>query len=183
MRLAEAHHVTSKQLIIGILPFHSGRKFSTSYYSYPYGGFWSKASELNGSGLLAQEWVETLQILTAQSQLHSLTLLPWKEDVSDEDHYLRSYKAWCPCCYEEWRQNHQVIYEPLFWALKQVRLCLQHERELVSQCPHCGAGLFSPRLNEKPGYCAKCTGWLGVPPLKQITIHKFMTLRSMSIRD
>lgn len=173
IRLAEAYHVTPKELIVhGILPAHKGTKYSKGYYRDHYGGFWShQTPKLNGSSWLAQEWVETLQILTSCNNLHSLTLLPWNEDMSDGIDDLRSFKSWCPCCYEEWRQHHQVIYEPLLWALEGVRFCLQHEQELVSRCPYCRAKFTSPGQKELPGHCAECTRWLGATHLESSKHH------------
>ena len=79
---------------------------------------------MNGSGLGASEWIQILQELTLRTDLRFLTMISWKE-VLPQGQLLRPKRAWCPACYEEWREQEAVIYEPLLWALKAVTVCQQ----------------------------------------------------------
>ncbi|WP_081402998.1 TniQ family protein [Scytonema hofmannii] len=50
---------------------------------------------------------------------------------------LRHKRAWCPFCYQEWRDNSKSIYEPLIWCINVVEICPIHNHTFVSVCPHC----------------------------------------------
>lgn len=56
--------------------------------------------------------VYALERLTLQRSLRFLTLLTW-EGAFPVYKLLRSTRACCPACLEEWRSTGQVIYEPL----------------------------------------------------------------------
>ena len=63
---------------------------------------------LHASGPRTQAALARLEALTMRSDLRTLTLTPWA-DVFSISTSLRSTKAWCPNCYEEWangRPNH-----------------------------------------------------------------------------
>jgi transcriptional regulator with XRE-family HTH domain len=74
---------------------------------------------------------------------------------------LRPYKAWCPVCYQQWKQNQQVIYDPLIWSLTDVKTCLIHHIPLVQNCPHCNHQLLWLDWKSVLGYCPQCYNWLG----------------------
>ncbi len=109
---------------------------------------------------MARHWVAVMQSLTLRDSLRFLTMLTWSE-VTAVSNLVHQRKAWCPACYNEWRQAHQVVYEPLLWTLKSVRICPRHRQQLVTVCPHCRTAL--PFLSQvaHPGYCTRCAGWLG----------------------
>ncbi len=160
-RLAETHCVTPKDLIMReIIPAQSQNGPILNYY-YRLTKFWNEnALTLNGISPIARQWVERLQSLTSCENLHFLTMLTWCE-VIGINKLLRHTKAWCPACYEEWRQTHHVVYEPLLWALSSVTTCLKHRQLLVTLCPQCQKS--SPLLTQimRPGYCSHCRLWLG----------------------
>lgn len=114
---------------------------------------------INGIGVIASDWVETLQALTLRNDLAQLTMLRW-QSVFSHHNLLRPTRAWCPACYEAWASNDQPIYEPLLWTFRDVEVCLLHERRLQSTCHNCNRTLqWLPRL-ARPGYCEKCNVWL-----------------------
>jgi len=115
---------------------------------------------LNGMGPLAKKWNDGLSILTSQPNLKTSTLLNWEGVIRPND-LVRRYKAWCPLCLDEWKSNHQVIYEPLIWCMKQVSICSKHLVYLSDICPSCKKVI--PMLGSRsiPGYCSYCGSWLG----------------------
>jgi hypothetical protein len=166
-RLATAHGVLVRRLVADeILPLlgrayllgpaHAGRTSS----------FWqdSEARALNGTGTLARDVGRVLERLTRRDDLRLLTMRPWAEVVPVTG-LLRRHRAWCPVCYEEWRQAGQVIYEPLLWTLAAVTVCPRHQRRLHQVCPHPACrrrvSVLGPR--SCPGYCPACGQWLGFP--------------------
>jgi|ERR1041384_5058111 hypothetical protein len=115
---------------------------------------------INGIGVIASDWVRTLETPTLRDDLSMLTMLNW-DDVLSHRHLLRPSRAWCPACYEDRAIHSQPIYEPLLWTFCVVEVCLVHERRLQSVCHHCNRALpWLSRLG-RPGYCGKCNSWLG----------------------
>ena len=123
--------------------------------------FSTHAKAINGTGVIAKDWVTVLETLTMCKDLRFLTMLPWAAALSLRNLF-RPTRAWCPSCYEEWRANHQIIYEPLLWTLRDVEMCVRHQRYLKSRCQHCGSVLPWLARCTKPGFCSKCDHWLGM---------------------
>ena len=132
-RLAEAHGVSLRTLVIQeLLPL-----LKRDYLSNPFGNtlssFWKEAARaLNGTGTLAQEWAQTLERLTLRTNLRFLTLLPWAT-VLTQQRLLRCTRAWCPDCFMEWQATGIPIYEPLLWNVNAVSVCPRHRRALLEQ--------------------------------------------------
>lgn len=116
---------------------------------------------LNGMGEIAKDCVKALETLTLRPELRYLTMLPWR-DVLSEMHLLRRIRAWCPACFDERKKIGGIIYEPLLWTLKVVTVCQHHRRPLESSCPHCQCQ--SPLISSKsqPGHCPRCGESLGL---------------------
>ncbi|MDJ0730847.1 MAG: TniQ family protein [Crocosphaera sp.] len=119
---------------------------------------YSKA--LNGMGIMAEDLVRGLSILTSRQDLSLLTLLHWS-NLFPTRQLLRSSRAWCPLCYSEQFQNNKICYEPLLWSLKIVQVCPKHHIFLVSSCPDCGQKNLPLTGRSQPGCCSKCGAWLG----------------------
>lgn len=115
---------------------------------------------LNGTGLMATNLVRALQALTLRSDLRFLTLLFWAQVLSRRG-LLRHQRAWCPTCYQQWRDNDQSIYEPLLWSITTAQVCPYHHHCLLSQCPHCHQQQLVISSHSQPGHCDKCGQWLG----------------------
>jgi transcriptional regulator with XRE-family HTH domain len=120
------------------------------------------ARAMNGVGKGASEWVRILQSLTLRTELRFLTLLPCRAVLS-QDQLLRPGRAWCPVCYEEWRARGDVVYEPLLWAVKAVKVCHLHGLPLSTVCSYCQRLLHPLSSHSRPGYCSRCEMWLGAP--------------------
>jgi hypothetical protein len=117
---------------------------------------------INGAGVIASDWVRTLQTLTLRHDLAQLTMLEW-ENVFPNLNLLRPTRAWCPACYDHWAKSHQPIYEPLLWVFRDVEVCVFHLCRLHVSCAKCNRALQWLSRSATPGYCEKCDAWLGTP--------------------
>lgn len=163
-RLAEAHGVTTRELVRHeILPFLGREHLAAAYNAGLLSAFWrNETRALNGTRTLARNLVRALETLTGRQNLRFLTLLTWSE-VLPVQHLQRRSRAWCPACYEGWRQSGHVVYEPLLWSLVAVTVCPQHRRRLRLVCPYPECRRPSPWLSSRSrsGHCAACGRWLG----------------------
>ena len=162
-RLAESHRVFPGVLMEReLLPFVRAASNSIDLEQPPSRtGIFSRTGTLNSIGVMAVDWVRALETLTLRSDLRFLTMLTWSEVLPSRG-LLRSKKAYCPACYQEWRSCGQVIYEPLLWMINQVKICPRHQCRLRLQCFHCVQSLPPLAWCSRPGYCSKCSGWLGI---------------------
>jgi hypothetical protein len=160
-RLAEEHGVTLKSLMMHVIFPALGQDVTEADYYRRLSTFCEQnCSSLNGRSPMARQWVAVMQNLTSCESLRFLTMLTWSE-VTAIRKLVRQRKAWCPACYDDWRQARQVLYDPLLWALKSVQMCPHHRRPLVTVCPHCQVTLPFLSPDAHPGYCTRCAGWLG----------------------
>jgi transcriptional regulator with XRE-family HTH domain len=162
-RLAEAHGVHLRRLLLAeILPL-LGRSHLLGPENRGLSAFWQRETRaLNGTRTLARDLVRAVERLTLRHDLRFLTLLPWADVLPPRD-LLRPDQAWCPACYEEWRQAGQVVYEPLLWSLSVVSACPRHQRRLQALCPYPDCRRRRPPLarHARPGHCPWCDRWLG----------------------
>lgn len=161
-RLAEAHSVPLHKLFLQeILPHLNIVKGGYTVPKY-LTSFWRNSSALNGVSDLASNQVHVLERLTLRSDLRFLTMLIWG-DVLPSKGLIRRTRAWCPSCYEEWRNSNQIVYEPLIWALEVVTTCLKHHQKLHLCCPYpdCRHVQFHFTSRYLSGYCSWCRRWLG----------------------
>ncbi len=163
-RLAEAHSVSFRTLVKQELLSLLKRDYLSNSSFHCLESFWVEtARALNGTGVLAKDWAQSLECLTLRRDLQFLTLLPWAT-VLTQQRLLRLKRAWCPDCFLEWQAAGQPIYEPLLWNVNAVSVCLRHQRILLEQCPYpdCQATLPVLASYLRPGYCSKCSRWLGI---------------------
>lgn len=159
-RLAAAHCVSTSSLVryeVSPLLSHTymqpDKATSNSFRA---------AGAMNGRCKTATEWVDALTWLTLRNDIISTTFLPFSEIVPDRG-LLKRERAWCPCCFEEWKAGCLPIYEPLLWKVRYVMICPVHLVRLRSSCPNCGKE--RPHLEPQfvPGFCPRCGNWLGSP--------------------
>lgn len=163
-RLAQEHCLTSQKLIMGeiaplILKDEDKSALLKKSVSHILGNTDAKPA-INGMREMTGELVRVLEQLTMRQDLGFLTLLSWKGMIYDRQLF-RNYRAWCPCCLEEWKREKKTIYEPLLWSFKDVEVCLSHKQRLIEECPHCQARLPVFARLSPVGYCSRCRGWLG----------------------
>jgi methylphosphotriester-DNA--protein-cysteine methyltransferase len=164
-RLASAHCVSTASLYqleldprlqkIQAGESQSQLSHKTSRYSLIY-----SARPVNGPSATAKAWVHALEELTLRRDLRFLTALPWGSAVSFQA-LLRQSRAWCPRCYEDWRREDEVIYEPLIWMFDSITICLYHKQRLEKVCPYCKRIPQFITGNSRLGYCSRCQNWLG----------------------
>ena len=126
VRLAEAHAVSVGDLVGRELSQHSPVPLPLVHPSHRLRPrrrrshcFRAGSYSLNGLGETTAIWVKALEIGTCQSGLEFLTLLPFAEILS-EIWIFRKSRAWCPECYQTWRQQDLPLYEPLLWSFQAV---------------------------------------------------------------
>jgi TniQ len=162
IRLAEEHHVSLKILVMQeILPLLVKSNLSDEN-PHIHALWYRDALVLNGTSSYAKAWGDALARLTLWDNFFPLTMLVWRDVISRKG-LRRPTQAWCPACYEEWREINSHVYNPLLWALKIVEVCPLHYIFLQTRCPYedCRRLLpyFSPRA--RLGYCSYCMRWLG----------------------
>jgi len=154
-RLAQTHCVTPGTLISGEI----GPKLSCNESRYGK-RFYEYASKMNGVSKSSIEFVFALDGLTVRKDLRFLTLAAWSEVLQPRD-LIKTQRAWCPECYQEWQEAEQEIYDPLLWSINDVNYCTVHKRQLLDRCPHCGSKQPIIGRFTRPGFCDRCYGWLG----------------------
>ena len=157
-RLGWMYRVPPKALVAQEIVPLLGRKYPHQFLGTCCRGIWFM--NVNGNGSIAQDWSTILEQLTLHSHIHLLTLHWWLGDLSSRGH-LRAAPAWCPACYDEWREQGNPIYQPLLWMVRVVTTCLKHKRRLEDYCPHCQKKQSVITLQTSPGHCTQCNIWLG----------------------
>ncbi|MEH2127187.1 TniQ family protein [Nostoc sp.] len=175
-RLAQAHCLTSQKLVMGeiaplILKDEDKSELLSKNLSHLLGNSDAKPA-INGMRGMTEKLITVLEELTMRQDLRFLTLLSWKGMIYDKGLF-RNYRAWCPCCWEEWMQENKTIYEPLSWSFKDVELCLIHKQRLIEECPHCGARLPVMARFSPAGFCSRCYRWLGQEIKGEEEIEKY----------
>jgi transcriptional regulator with XRE-family HTH domain len=160
-RLAETHCVLSGMLVLGEIALLVKEGYT---FQGKDGGinkvFGHDTRNLNGTGSAAVKLVRATEALTLRQDLRFLTLLTWAKVIPQRD-LPKKHRAWCPACYEQWQVKGEAIYEPLLWSLKAVTICPHHHQPLHEECPHCHHKSVPLAWRSQPGYCSKCSGWLG----------------------
>ena len=123
----------------------------------------TRSMSINGAGEVARDWAETLERLTMRSELRFLTLHSWAHGLPTWG-LQRNIPQWCPCCYNEWREQELPVYQPLIWTLQSVTICLRHAHPLVERCPFCQKAQSALAAKTVPGCCTQCGRWLGSMP-------------------
>ncbi|WP_243372622.1 TniQ family protein [Geotalea sp. SG265] len=157
-RLAAAHHNKVSTLIKSeIGPLLKNKSFAPEKID---GKSYTFSKVVNGIDSTASDWVDVLKRLTLRTDLLFTTLLPY-QNILTNNYLLHKSSAWCPACYQEWRDSDLPIYEPLLWKIQAVLVCPVHRYELQDTCPHCWKkqSHLSPLC--RPGLCSHCKGWLG----------------------
>jgi len=159
-RLAEAHSVSAGALNHReLLPLKAGHRnmFSCTVTARTR----CFTSTINSIGSIAARFAAVVGNLTGRTDLHYLTMLPWKP-VLPTQLLTRGVAGWCPQCLNSWRDSRKNIYMPLLWALEVVKYCPDHHCPLQLICSFCGKP--QPLLGQccPVGYCTRCKKWLGV---------------------
>lgn len=159
-RLAREHNVQVGTLIqYGIAPI-LGKQYIANDKSRSISSFLRYAGPINGNGIIASYWVSALESLTLRTDLAMLTLLVGANALSQRD-LLQPVRQWCPMCYDVWRRQDDIIYEPLLWSINGITVCPEHCQPLKRCCQYCSSSLPWLTWCSRPGYCSVCGRWLG----------------------
>ena len=153
-RLAQAHCVNVADLVTLEL---SSQAASTPLVT---DHFYRQTYALNGVGDNPKRWCRALQEATGRDDLSNLTLLGLDE-VLWQPYLFRRTRAWCPQCLTDGEKAGMVVYEPLLWAIRTVRLWPRHREFLEEICPHCRRASIPLTAYSRAGFCARCKRWLG----------------------
>ncbi len=159
-RLAYEHHVEVGTLIQYSIASVLGKRYIADDKSRSISSFLRYACPINGNGIMASDWVGALEALTLRADLSLLTLLVGADALSQRD-LLQPIRQWCPVCYDAWRSQDAIIYEPLLWSLNGITVCPAHCQLLERCCPYCSSSLPWLTWCSRPGYCSSCGRWLG----------------------
>ncbi|MDZ8052208.1 MAG: TniQ family protein [Aulosira sp. ZfuVER01] len=177
-RLAFHHCVSPRQLIMEEIARQlKGDEFVKDFKDKPISkllGNRNSRPSLNGMTFMTINILEALAQLTLREDIYYTTFIPWSE-VIHEKRLCRQYRAWCPDCFNEWRQNATTIYEPLIWFFANIDICYIHQRRLLEICPYCNQSssvLFSDVF---VGYCPICKNWLGESPRNRNQYQRELT--------
>jgi hypothetical protein len=152
IRLAASHAVRVSDLIEHEL------RTSIPYFHAPAG----IPNAINGVNESARNWVSALEMFTLRDNLQLLTMLPFASFLVTP-FLIRQERAWCPRCFESQTAQGQDVYEQLVWCLQSVEICPLHKTPLETSCPTCHRELRPLCAVSRPGFCSRCTQWLGFP--------------------
>ena len=162
-RLADEHCVSLQKLVtqeISSLITNSQREQDLSKSISSIFGNSDTKPAINGMRDMTQSLIDALEQLTLRQDLWYLSCLTYK-GVIKERSLFRPSKAWCPQCFEQQKQQKQLIYEPLLWSFKDVNYCLHHNCQLSDRCLGCDSTQKAIANHSCLGYCDKCKQWLG----------------------
>lgn len=184
-RLAELHGVRPRHLVAReILPLFGRPHLAETPFPSLLSAFWrNETHSCNGTRTLARDLVGALETLTGRRDLRCLTLLTWT-DVLSIQQLQRPTRAFCPACFEEWRQAGQIVYEPLLWTLTPIVACPRHQQRLRFGCPFPDCRYASPWLSarSRPGYCAHCLRWQGLADGGDINTRDVLTEEELAVQ-
>ncbi len=75
----------------------------------------------------------------------------------------RSFRRWCPACFQEHITLEETPYERLLWQLAPITRCTLHRLELEFECPNCRSTQGVYNKNGELATCALCFRSL-IPP-------------------
>lgn len=162
-RLAEAHSVHPRDLLIHELTPYLSQLVHCATGQLKAGAmsrFLRQSVALNGPTRTARSLVWGLEMLTGRNDLSWLTFLPFT-GVFSLRKLLRQTQAWCPYCFESWRERDMSMYEPLIWSFESLSLCALHGEPFQTHCPFCRRARPPLTSQFQPGYCPWCNRWVG----------------------
>lgn len=125
---------------------------------------------INSCTEITEEYVNVLEILTTR-ELSKLTLLNGRGLFSTKRNMVRKNRAWCPLCFESWKDDGKEIYEPLIWNIELIKYCPDHLVPLEEICYACGKKNKFISSSQLVGFCGKCGNWLG-----KVNLHSYKEL-------
>jgi TniQ len=184
-RLAQSRYLTTEELLVHeVVPLmqHRGFEASCRVVRRLFSSRCSIAHDNETRGDLTRALIQAIEELTGQQNLSQLSLMTEASELFAFQ-LLHPEQAWCSLCYQEWQNDHRVIYTPLLWALDSKEACLRHPNQpLQVQCPYCQQRFLALARRSCPGYCSNCHRWLGSSDLSA-SRHEEMAHAQNSIFD
>lgn len=115
---------------------------------------------IRNNGLRVQQVIDSLEAKTLRDDIRCLTMLPYSP-LLGKNIGPRAFRAWCPECLQEMKNNKKVVYELLAWSLSVVTCCPVHKVPLQAECNICESRVSADVINLVPGVCRICRNWLG----------------------
>ena len=175
-RLAQEHFISTFVLLKNSIPTEDGRRNKNDKSELPKTLLQSSisaafAKSLNGYNKNADSVVGVLEKATNRNDLYLTTLLGVKGIISNHK-LLKKSKAWCPLCYEDSKNQGEIVYDKLIWTIENVKFCGIHKTPLYIKCPHCMKKQKLLSAKSIPGFCSNCICWLGSgPKIEKTRIH------------
>lgn len=157
-RIAQAHCLTTGDLLARFFAPRMGKKYLEKSAHYGGSRFYESSASILGNGQEAADWVRELNLCTGHNDLHQLTMLAWRKQIPSRN-LIKPYRSWCPQCLNEMLPLQ--IYEPLIWTIMPVRVCLIHKLPLETICPNCSKSNYHINRRHCNGFCNRCGAWLG----------------------
>lgn len=156
-RLAVEHSISVADLFIRIISIY-GSIFSEKTNTFK--NLWKILSAINNASK-SSIIVEIMSELTIRSELKYLTLATI-EDLNING-ALSKIKRYCPKCYEEQKASNNIVYDPLIWSIRAIKICPIHRLYLLDDCPNkdCVSNFTVLNTYSVPGCCPCCYQWLG----------------------
>ena len=129
-RLAVEHSISVADLFIRIISIY-GSIFSEKTNTFK--NLWKILSTINNASK-SSIIVEIMSELTIRSELKYLTLATI-EDLNING-ALSKIKRYCPKCYEEQKASNNIVYDPLIWSIRAIKICPIHRLYLLDDCPN-----------------------------------------------
>src|SRR5947209_3336175 len=163
-RLAQEHFLPLSALLKHIIP-------STPLLGHRFTDY---SRTTLGASTATLSFIKALEALTMRRDLTWTTMVTWV-NVLPRLSLIRLKKAWCPACYETWKEKGEVVYDPLLWAIEAVTVCPIHIALLTSSCPTCTTEIPHIARRSRPGFCSRCKSWLG-RPLESSRLNRILEL-------
>lgn len=164
-RLAESHCVLTGELFADEISPLLNKAYLKDLSLKGGNSFYGSAHTINGMGKHAQQLKFVMELLTGCRNLEETTLIRFKNIFSNRG-LVRTTRAWCPCCYQDDKSRNGIVYDRQIWTLQSVIYCPVHLCLLQSRCPSCDRDMLVFERRTRPGYCSKCSSWLGNDKIK-----------------
>ncbi|MEN1969719.1 TniQ family protein [Lentibacillus sp. N15] len=113
----------------------------------------------NGISTFSLELISSIEKLTGRKDIQYTTMINWGGLFNEN--IVNRNRRWCPLCLEMFQQELGIVYEPLLWAISEIKVCDRHQISLKELCPHCGKKMSYIHRNLIVGHCQYCLKWLG----------------------
>lgn len=147
-RLAAFNFISTRRLIQG-LNFILSEKVVLMSLKY-----------IIGMNSETRKLVFSIEKLTKRENLRYMTALPLQKFALEKGLF-NDCLAWCPLCYNDWREKGETIYHPLLWSFYSTPVCMIHQEVLSEECPYCKKKITRMPESHILGYCPRCNKWMG----------------------